>query len=127
MSKTMLENMACLSYNWLPDVASLYKHNLSMILRCGLFFFESITHAQYPPWAQMWMLPFRCWANLEEMLLFLKARWCSLYRLEKFLPLWPTYTFPQSAEFNLYKPMARYLLVLWTLGFRFNSIAVFFL
>ena len=38
VSEIILGKMACLSYNWLPNVASLYKQNLSMILRCGLFF-----------------------------------------------------------------------------------------
>jgi len=35
--KIMLGNMACLSYNWLLDVASLYKQHLSMLLRSGIF------------------------------------------------------------------------------------------
>ena len=61
---------------------------------------------------------FKCCANLEEWQFFLKARLCSLYLLEKFLPLCPMYALPQSGHVNLYTPIAENMLWLWVLGIK---------
>jgi hypothetical protein len=42
-----------------------------------------------------------CLAKLDEWLAVLKAFLCSLNRVAKFLPVCPTYTFPQSSQTQL--------------------------
>jgi hypothetical protein len=49
-------------------------------------------------------------ANFDELLLVLKALKHSLYLLQKFLTLWPTYAFRQSVHVNLHMQLAKYLL-----------------
>jgi hypothetical protein len=47
---------------------------------------------------------FRCFAKLDERLLFRKACLCSLYRILKLLPVCPTYAFWHSGHASLYTP-----------------------
>jgi len=45
---------------------------------------------------------FRCFAKLDERLLFRKACLCSLYRILKLLPVCPTYAFWHSGQVSLH-------------------------
>jgi len=47
---------------------------------------------------------FRCFAKLDEWLLFRKACLCSLYGILKLLPGCPTYAFWHSGQVGLYTP-----------------------
>jgi hypothetical protein len=52
---------------------------------------------------------------------------CSLYLLQKCLTLWPTYAFLQSVHVTLYIQLAKYLLEIWVLGFKyFSDVCSFF-
>ena len=50
------------------------------------------------------MWSFRCLANFDAEALFQKGHLCSLYLEVKSLPVWPTYTFPQSGHVSLLAP-----------------------
>jgi len=42
-----------------------------------------------------WKWSFRCLANFNVWVLFLKERFCSSYLKLKSFPVWPMYAFPQ--------------------------------
>jgi len=46
----------------------------------------------------------KCLAKLDDWLAVLNAFLCSVKRVTKFLPVCPTYAFPQSGHVNLYTP-----------------------
>jgi hypothetical protein len=60
----------------------------------------------------------RCFANLDECLLFQNAFLCSLNRIAKLLPVFPTHAFLQWGHVSLYTPDIVYFPVVWFFMFQ---------
>jgi hypothetical protein len=91
-------------YKYLPNFVVVDGMFIIQVTICGSFF------KCVPLWwkckmciilsvgPKLWELSSKCWAKLEEMLLILKDKWCSLNLCEKLLPIWPVYTLLQFGQ-----------------------------